>query len=164
MAQPPVAQPLPARQLTDNRFAALEHEYVTYVLQQYPVVATYLGGAAFDTHLEHIDGALRDYSPEAIRNEDARLAEFRARFAALAPARLSARRRIDRSVALAEIAFLLHLHQVRHHQQRSLDSYVDEPFRGVDWQIQAMTMTGASTYGTDAEWTNAYGDSLIYRR
>jgi len=152
VAQPPVAQPLPARQLTDNRFAALEHEYVTYVLQQYPVVATYLGGAAFDTHLEHIDGALRDYSPEAIRNEDTRLAEFRARFAALAPARLSARRRIDRSVALAEIGFLLHLHQVRHHQQRSLDSYVDEPFRGVDWQIQGMTMTGAATYGTDAEW------------
>jgi len=152
VAQPPVAQPLPARQLTDNRFAALEHEYVTYVLQQYPVVATYLGGAAFDTHLEHIDGALRDYSPEALRNEDARLAEFRTRFAALAPARLSARRRIDRSVALAQIAFLLHLHQVRHHQQRSLDSYVDEPFRGVDWQIQAMTMTGAGTYGTDGEW------------
>ena len=55
------------------------------------------------------------------------------------PASLSARRRIDRSVALAEIGFLLHQHQVRRHQQRSLDSYVDEPFRGVDWQIQGMT-------------------------
>jgi uncharacterized protein (DUF885 family) len=152
VAQPPVAQPLPARQLTDNRFAALEHEYVTYVLQQYPVVATYLGGSAFDPHLEHIDGALRDYSPEALRNEDARLGEFRARFAALAPARLSARRRIDRSVALAEIAFMLHQQQVRHHQQRAIDSYVDEPFRGVDWQIQAMTRTGEGTYGTDSEW------------
>src|SRR5215469_17617422 len=101
VAQPPVAQPMPARQLTDNHFAALEHEYVTYVLQQYPVVATYLGGSAFDPHLEHIDGALRDYSPEALRDEEARLTDFRARFVALAPARLSARRRIDRSVALA---------------------------------------------------------------
>ena len=62
---------------------------------------------------------------------------------ACAPAKLSARRRIDRSVALAEIGFLLHEHQVRRHQLRSLDSYVDEPFRGVDWQIQGMTATGA---------------------
>jgi uncharacterized protein (DUF885 family) len=152
VAQPPVAQPMPARQLTDNHFAALEHEYVTYVLQQYPVVATYLGGSAFDPHLEHIDGALRDYSPEALRDEEARLSEFRGRFVALAPARLSARRRIDRSVALAEIAFMLHQQQVRHHQQRSIDSYVDEPFRGVDWQIQGMTRTGEGTYGTDTEW------------
>jgi uncharacterized protein (DUF885 family) len=151
-AQPPVAQPLPPRHLSDSRFAALEHEFVIYLLQQYPVVATYLGGAAFDPRLEHIDGTLRDYSPEAIGNEDARLGEFRARFAALAPAGLSPRRRIDRSVALAQIAFLLRLHQVRRHQQRSLDSYVDEPFRGIDWQIQAFTPTGANTHGTDAEW------------
>jgi len=41
---------------------------------------------------------------------------------------------------------------VRRYQLRSLDSYVDEPFRGVDWQIQGMSATGASTYGTDAEW------------
>jgi uncharacterized protein (DUF885 family) len=148
----PKAQPVPARQSADGRFAAVEHEYVTYILQQFPVVATYLGGAAFDSRLEHVDGRLRDYAPQALQAEDARLNEFRARFAALAPARLSARRRIDRSVALAEIAFLLHEHQVRRHQQRSLDSYVDEPFRGVDWQIQGMSSTAPGTYGTEAEW------------
>lgn len=151
-ASPPSAQPVPARQTADARFALVEHEYVTFVLGQFPVVATYLGGSAFDSRLEHVDGTLRDYSPQALQAEDARLNEFRARFGALAPARLSARRRIDRSVALAEIGFLLHQHQVRRHQQRALDSYVDEPFRGVDWQIQGMTQTGGSTYGTDAEW------------
>ena len=151
-AQPPAAQPLPVRQVADGRFAVVEHEYVTYVLRQFPVVATYLGGAAFDPQLADVDGALRDYSPEGLQKEDAHLVEFRARFVALAPARLSARRRIDRSVALAEIAFLLRQHQVRRHQQRSLDSYVDEPFRGVDWQIQGMTPTGGATYGTDKEW------------
>jgi uncharacterized protein (DUF885 family) len=151
-AQPPTAQPLPVRHNNDARFAVVEHEYVTYVLQQFPVVATYLGGSAFDTRLADIDGTLRDYSPAALQKEDARLGEFRARFSVLAPAGLSPRRRIDRSVALAEIAFLLHEHGVRHHQQRSLDSYVDEPFRGVDWQIQGMTQTGGTTYGTDAEW------------
>jgi uncharacterized protein (DUF885 family) len=150
---PPVAQPVPAHHgASDARFAEVEHEYVTYVLQRFPVVATYLGGAEFDPQLQHVDGTLRDYAPEALQKEQQRLVEFRARFAALAPAGLSARRRIDRSVALAEIAFMLHEQQVRHYQQRSLDSYVDEPFRGVDWQIQGMTATGAATYGTDAEW------------
>src|SRR5579863_7153756 len=149
---PPVAQPVPVRQTADARFAVLEHQYVTYLLWQFPVVATYLGGSAFDPALARVDGTLRDYSPEALQREDVRLSEFRARFAALAPARLSARRRIDRSVALAEIAFLLHQHGVRRYQQRALDSYVDEPFRGVDWQIQGMTPTGAASYGTDAEW------------
>ena len=151
-AQPPVAQPVTVRHSADEKFASVEHEYVTYVLGQFPVVATYLGGSAFDASLAGIDGRLRDYAPAALQKEDVRLAEFRTRFAALAPANLSARRRIDRSVALAEIGFLLHEQQVRRHQLRSLDSYVDEPFRGVDWQIQGMTATGSSTYGTDAEW------------
>jgi uncharacterized protein (DUF885 family) len=148
----PVAQPVQMRPSADARFAAVEHEYVVYVLDRFPVVATYLGGAAFDPQLGGIDGRLRDYSPEAIREEDAQLQQLRARFVALAPAGLSARRRIDRSVALAEIGFLLHEHTVRRHQQKALDSYVDEPLRGVDWQIQGMTPTGAATLGTEAEW------------
>lgn len=147
-----MAQPLPAGHSLDGRFALLEHEYVVYFLGHFPVVATYLGGAAFDPQLAQIDGRLRDYSPQAIRDEDTHLVKFRMRFAALAPAGLSPRRRIDRSVALAEIAFMLREHTMRHHQQKSLDSYVDEPFRGVDWQIQGMTPTGAASYGTDAEW------------
>ncbi len=151
-AEPPAAQPVQVRHAGDGRFALVEHEYVTFVLQQFPVVASYLGGAAFDPHLAGIDGMLRNYAPEALQKEDARLAEFRARFAALAPAGLSARRRIDRSVALAQIAFLVHQHQVRRHQQRALDSYVDEPLRGIDWQIQGMTPTAAGSRGTEAEW------------
>ncbi len=151
-ARAPVAQPLPAGHSLDGRFAALEHEYVVYFLARFPVVATYLGGSAFDPQLAGIDARLRDYSPQAIREENTHLVQLRMRFAALAPAGLSPRRRIDRSVALAEIMFLLREHTVRHHQQKSLDSYVDEPFRGVDWQIQGMTPTGTATYGTDAEW------------
>ena len=151
-AQPPVAQPVPVHHAGDARFATAEHEYVTYILAQFPVVATYLGGAAFDPRLVAVDGTLRDYSPAALEKEDARLDGFRAQFSEIAPATLSARRRIDRSVALAQIAFLLHQHGVRRYQQICVDSYVDEPFRGVDWQIQGMTATGASTYGTDAEW------------
>lgn len=148
----PVAQPLQKRPWADARFAQVEHDYVLYFLGRFPVVATYLGGAAFDPQLAGVDGRLRDYSPEAIRAEDAQLAEFRTRFAHLAPAGLSPRRRIDRSVALAEIAFLEHEHNVRRHQQKSLDSYVDEPARGVDWQIQGMTAGSGAAYGTETEW------------
>lgn len=147
-AAPAAAAPPTAEQ----QFPALERRYVIFVLGRYPVVSTYLGGSEFDAVLADNDGKLRDYSVEALRDEDARLAEFREQFTSLDPAGLSARRRIDRSVALAEIEFLLHQHTVLRHQERALDSYVDEPFRGVDWQIQGMTPTGAGTYGTEAEW------------
>ena len=53
----------------------------------------------------------------------------------------------------AQIQFMLHQHQVRHYQQRALDTYVSEPFRALDWQLQGMTQTGSKTYGTGAEWT-----------
>ena len=145
------AQPQPQAN-ADATYRTLEHQYVVYFMSRFPVVATYLGGAAFDPALAGIDGKLRDCSPQALIEEDAELAKFHDRFTALAPETLSAQRRIDRDVALAEIEFLLHQHQVRRHQERALDSYVDEPFRGVDWQIQGMTATGAATHGTDAEW------------
>jgi uncharacterized protein (DUF885 family) len=125
---------------------------VVYFMQQFPVVATYLGGSAFDPQLADIDGKLRNDSFAALNIEDVQLSEFRDRFKKLDPAQLAPRHRIDRLVALAEIEFLLHQHEVLRHQERALDSYVDAPFRGVDWQIQGMTSTGPMTYGTDAEW------------
>jgi uncharacterized protein (DUF885 family) len=146
-AAPPPATPDPQAQ-----YQALEHSYVVYFMSRFPVVATYLGGSAFDASLADIDGKLRDDSAEGMEQEDGRLAGFRDRLNALDPGTLNARSRIDRAVALAEIQFLLHQHQVLHHQQRALDSYVDGPFRGVDWQIQGMTSTGPQKYGTDAEW------------
>lgn len=136
----------------DASFGKLEREYVVYFLQRFPVVATYLGGSSFDAALAGIDDKLRDYSAAALKDEDAKLRQFKQRFNALDDAVLSARRRIDKSVALAQIEFLLHQHGVRRYQERSLDSYMDEPFRGVDWQIQGMTSTGAKTYGTADEW------------
>jgi uncharacterized protein (DUF885 family) len=136
----------------DATFATLEHEYVVYFMQRFPVVATYLGGAEFDPALSGIDAKLRDYSAAALTEEDAALSQFKQRFAALDDATLSPRRRIDKSVALAQIEFLLHQHSVRRYQERSVDSYMDEPFRGVDWQMQGMTSTGANTYGTPEEW------------
>ena len=136
----------------DAAFERLEHAYVVYFLSRFPVVATYLGGSVFDATLADIDGQLRDYSPAALQSEDARWLELRAEFSALDPNRLDARHRIDRSVALAQIEFLLHQHRNLRHQERAIDSYVDEPFRGIDWHMQGMTPTGPATRGTDEEW------------
>jgi uncharacterized protein (DUF885 family) len=148
-AAPP---PLHAGPDADARFATLEHAYVVYSMSRFPVMATYLGGSAFDPSLTGVDGTLRDYSPAAIAAEDQHLRVLRTQFAQAEPRRLSARRRIDRTVALAQIDFLLHQHEVLRHQQNSLDTYADEPVRGVDWQLQGMMPTGASTYGTEAQW------------
>jgi uncharacterized protein (DUF885 family) len=145
-------QPPDAQSAADAHFAALEHSYVVYSMSHFPVMATYLGGSAFDPSLVDVDGTLRDYSPAAIVAEDQHLRELRTQFAQSEPRRLSARRRIDRLVALAQIEFLLHQHEVLRHQQNSVDSYVDEPLRGVDWQIQGMKPTGAATNGTQAQW------------
>ena len=156
------APPPPAEQAStttqpagDAAFGTLEREYVVYFMQRFPVVATYLGGSAFDPALAGIDGKLRDYSAAALAEEDARLTQLKQRFTAIDYAGLSARRRIDKSVAVAQIEFLLREHSARRYQQRSIDSYMDEPFRGVDWQIQGMTSTGANTYGTTEEWQRA---------
>jgi uncharacterized protein (DUF885 family) len=147
------APPQPAAEsAADGRFATLEHAYVVYSMRRFPVMATYLGGSAFDPSLSDVDGTLRDYSPAAIAAEDQHLRELRAQFAQAVPRRLSARRRIDRTVALAQIDFLLHQHEVLRHQQNSLDSYVDEPLRGVDWQLQGMKPTGAASAGTELQW------------
>ncbi|MEJ0008379.1 MAG: DUF885 family protein [Steroidobacteraceae bacterium] len=148
-AAPPTPHP---ESDADARFAVLEHAYVLYSMSRFPVMATYLGGSAFDPALSEVDGTLRDYSPAAIAAEDQHLRELRMQFVQSEPRRLSARRRIDRTVALAQIEFLLHQHEVQRHQQNSLDSYADEPLRGVDWQIQGMKPTGAVTSGTEAQW------------
>jgi uncharacterized protein (DUF885 family) len=136
----------------DEQFRTLEREYTVYFMGRFPVVATYLGGSAFDPSLADVDGHLRDPSAAALVGEDRRWTEFHDRFQAFEESNLSVRRQIDRRVVLAQLEFLKHQHQVRRHQERALDSYVDEPFRGVDWQIQGMTPTGPGTLGTSAEW------------
>ena len=68
------------------------------------------------------------------------------------PGRSPPRRRIDRDVALAQIEFLLRQHGERRYQERALDSYMDEPFRGVDWHLQGFEDRRDGHYGSDADW------------
>jgi uncharacterized protein (DUF885 family) len=156
-APAPAPAAAPAAAPGDEAFAKTERAYVVYLLGQFPVVATYLGGSALDASLIDVDARLRDYSPDAIAAEDAKLANFHKQFTDLTAAGLSPRRRIDRQVARAQIEFLLHQHQARKYQERSIDSYVDEPFRGVDFQLQGMAKNADGSYGTDADWKHVAG-------
>jgi uncharacterized protein (DUF885 family) len=132
--------------------------YVVEFLRRNPTTNTYLGGAGLDPSLREVDGTLRDVSPAAIEAEDRWLAITARELGAMDTESLTEATRIDRDVAIAQSRFLLHEHQVRHYQQRAVDTYVGEPFRAVDWQIQGLTQTGPSTYGTPDEW------ALVIRR
>ncbi len=128
------------------------HNYVVEFLRRNPTTNTYLGGAGFDPKLREIDGTLRDYSPTALAEEDRWLKQTQSELAAIPASALSPNAQIDRDVALAQIAFVLRQHEGRRYQERAIDTYVLEPFRAIDWQLQGLSSTGGNTYGSDDEW------------
>lgn len=142
----------------DQNFKKIQDAYVREFLRRNPTVNTYLGGAGLDPALREVDGQLRDHSAASIEAEDRWLSETQKSLEAVAPDTLSPNVRIDREVALAQVRFLLRQHGTRKYQQRALDTYTDEPFRAIDWQLQGMTQTGDKSYGTPEEW------SLVVKR
>jgi len=142
----------------DKNLKKIHDAYVVEFLRRNPTVNTYLGGAGLDPSLKDVDGTLRDHSAAALETEDRWLGDTQKSFEGIDPNTLSANLKIDREVALAQIRFLLHQHQVRRYQERALDTYTTEPFRSLDWQMQGMTTTGDKTYGTAEEW------SLVVKR
>ena len=140
------------QQSADAAFKKIHDEYVVEFLRRNPTVNTYLGGAGLDPKLREVDATLRDHSTAALTEEDRWLDRTRQSLEGLVTDSLSPAQRINRDVALAQVNFLLHQHQVRRYQERALDTYTDEPFRAVDWQLQGMTQTGDKTYGTAEEW------------
>jgi uncharacterized protein (DUF885 family) len=142
----------------DKDLKKIHDAYVVEFLRRNPTVNTYLGGAGLDPSLKDVDGTLRDHSASALEAEDRWLADTQKSFESIDPNALSENLKIDREVALAQIRFLLHQHQVRRYQERALDTYATEPFRSLDWQMQGMTPTGEKTYGTAEEW------SLVVKR
>jgi uncharacterized protein (DUF885 family) len=149
----PQSTPTPAAAGSgDQAFKTIHDKYVIEFLRRNPSVNTYLGGAGLDPSLKEADGRLRDHSAAALAEEDRWLSDTQKSLEAVDPNSLTPARRIDRDVALAQIAYQLHLHQQRRYQERSLDTYTVEPFRSVDFFIQGMTQTGPATYGTPEEW------------
>lgn len=133
-------------------FTSLREEYFLAALRAAPVTATYLGGGSYDASLARIDGQLRDFSESSLRGERDRYRSFLTRLSALETSTLTVPEQIDHAVVGAQLGFLIHQYETVRSHERVIDSYVAEPFRGVDWQIQGMTETGGTTRGTEPEW------------
>jgi uncharacterized protein (DUF885 family) len=136
----------------DAAYRKIEAAYMKGFLARYPVVSTYLGGSGLDRSLARTDGTLRDWSPEGLQRDGQFFRGIREELSKLDSKTLSPRHRIDREVVLHQIAFVLHENEERKYWQRSLDTYVNEAFRGVDWYMQGMKDLGRDRYGTEAEW------------
>jgi uncharacterized protein (DUF885 family) len=136
----------------DGRFAKIRERYFLKTLELNPVTSTYLGGDGYSPTLAGVNGRLRDYRPEALAGERKFYLGIVAELKKINPAELSPANRIDHSVVNAQIGFVLHqIDDLRYHE-RSVDTYVVEPFRGIDWQIQQMTDAGGGLLGTEQEW------------
>jgi len=136
----------------DPEFRALRDRYFLTQLELNPVTSTYLGGDGYSPALGAINGRLRDWSPAGIAEEVRVWRETARALAAIHPARLNGAARVDHEVMRAQLDYLLHQLDERRYQERSVDTYVAEPFRGADWQLQQMTDTGGGLLGTEAEW------------
>ena len=144
---PKASLPSPGKALgSDGLLLAAERRYTVELLRRNPTMSTYLGGAGIDPSLEEADGRLREVTPQALEAEDHWLETTATELQGIQGASAS-NLLVDREVALAQIRFVLRQHRVRRYQERALDTYVDDPFRSLDWQLQGM-----SAEGTPAEW------------
>jgi uncharacterized protein (DUF885 family) len=133
-------------------FPSSRDRYFLRFLQLNPVVSTYLGGDGYSPELSTINGQLRDYRPDALETERSFYRGVQAELAKVDRQTLSDSDRIDYNVLQAQLAFLLHQIEDLRHYERAIDTYVAEPFRGVDWQIQQMRDFPGNLLGSEDEW------------
>jgi uncharacterized protein (DUF885 family) len=133
-------------------FASIRDRYFLRFLQLNPVVSTYLGGDGYSPELSTINGELRNYRPDALETERAFYRGVQADLARVDRQTLSDSDRIDYTVLQAQLAFLLHQIEDLRQYERAVDTYVAEPFRGVDWQIQQMESFPGNLLGSQDEW------------
>jgi len=143
---------LAAARTADERFAAVREAYFLRTLRLNPVTSTYLGGNGYSPVLARVNEHLRDWRADALAAEAKYYRGLETELRAVRLQDLSAANRIDHTVLQAQIGFNLHqISDLRYHE-RSVDTYVAEPFRGVDLQIQQMTDAGSGMLGTENEW------------
>ena len=130
----------------------LRDRYFLRTLELNPVVSTYLGGDGYSSTLSGINGKLRDYRPEALAEEQSFYQDIRGALGQIDRSQLPQAERIDFDVLQSQIAFLLHQIQDLRYHERSVDTYVAEPFRGVDWQLQQMESFDGGLLGNEDEW------------
>jgi len=139
------------RDLADQGFNRLRNDYLREQLRLNPVTSTYLGGEGWDPSLSDVAWRLRDYSTGALDDETDAYRELERRLTTIDPVLLSPQGRVDHALISVQMAFLRNQLDRRYHE-RAIDTYVAEPFRGVDWQIQQMKMLDGGTLGDEHEW------------
>jgi uncharacterized protein (DUF885 family) len=148
----PVAVPPPAPTLFPGTFAELRDRYFVFHLGKNPVTSTYLGGDGYSPTLADTNTRLRDYSQASIDAELREYRSLRASVAAIPVASLVGAEKADQQLMLAQLDFLIRQMGDLHYYQRALDTYVAEPFRGVDWQIQQMPEIPGGMLGNESDW------------
>ncbi len=136
----------------DADFVAVRERYFLKTLELNPVTSTYLGGDGYSPTLAATNGTLRDFSPTALEAEVAFLQSVLAALGTISAGTLTAQSRVDHAVVQAQASYMVHQLAERRYQERCVDTYVAEPFRGIDWQIQGMTDVGNGLLGTEEEW------------
>ena len=154
----PVAPPAPIP--FPGTFQELRDRFFLYSLERNPVTSTYLGGDGYSPELTTANARLRDYRPASLASELTFYRSMKASIALILPTSLLLRDRADHQLMSAQLDFLIHQMQDLHYHQRALDTYVAEPFRGVDWQIQQMTDAGGGLLGGEADWQQVVNRTL----
>lgn len=155
----PVATP-PAPTLLPGTFAELRDRYFLFHLDKNPVTSTYLGGDGYSPTLTDTNTRLRDYRQSSLDFEVRFYRDMRASIDHVLPASLTTRERADRGLMTAQLDFLIHqIGQLRYYQ-RAIDTYVQEPFRGVDWQIQQMQELPGGLLGNETDWQQVVARTL----
>src|SRR6185503_8593542 len=139
------------RELADGGFVKLRDDYFRQQLTLNPVTSTYLGGDGWDPSLQALNGKLRNYSPDALHDEVSDYKRLDRAHGSIDPALLTPQRRVDHAVMAAQLSFLKMQLERRYHE-RAVDTYVAEPFRGIDWQLQQMRPFADGKLGDEGEW------------
>lgn len=147
---PPPLPPEPA--IIPGTFAELRDRFFVYHLEKNPVTSTYLGGDGYGPSLADSNTRLRDYRQPALTGEVELYRSLRRSVEMILPESLTPTEKVDRELMLSQLDFLIHQMRDLRYYQRAIDTYIAEPFRGVDWQIQQMTDAGSGLLGEEAEW------------
>jgi uncharacterized protein (DUF885 family) len=157
----PAAPPQPPQPvLLPGTFAELRDRYFLFHLDRNPVTSTYLGGDGYSPALATANTRLRDYRQPSLDAELREYTSLRASVAAIPATSLTPAEKADQQLMLAQLDFLIHQIGELHYYQRSLDTYVAEPFRGIDWQIQQMAEIPGGLLGSEAEWQQVAARTL----
>jgi uncharacterized protein (DUF885 family) len=138
-------------EMADEGFVRMRNSHFRNQLILNPVTSTYLGGDGWDPALRDLNGRLRDYSARALANEARDYREMERQLPTIDAQLLSQQGRVDHAVLTSQLVFLRGQLERRYHE-RAVDTYVAEPFRGVDWQIQQMVAHGDGTLGDESDW------------